>query len=170
MTSEQKQAIDVLRRQNLGYRKIAARLGLSENTVKSHMRRNNIRHGNLEKSGDTSDFFCPQCYKDMSEHKGRSDRRFCSTACRLAWWAANSNQLNRRAWYSCTCDACGKEFKSYGNQKRKYCGRDCYIRSRFYNGENRRCNAADVNFSQKSEKSLNNSCYKEGAVYDAQAV
>ena len=125
-------SIDDLRRNGLGYRKIALRVGLSENTVKSHIARNNIRHGELDGSSDTPpEFACPQCGGDMRKSKGRADRRFCSEACRLAWWAANNNQLNRRAWYSSTCAGCGKEFKSYGNKNRKYCGRGCYIRARF---------------------------------------
>ena len=39
MTLEQKNAIESLRSQGLGYRKIALETGVSENTVKSYLRR-----------------------------------------------------------------------------------------------------------------------------------
>ena len=42
MTDAQKENIRYLRGEGLGYRAIAARLGISENTVKSFCRRNNL--------------------------------------------------------------------------------------------------------------------------------
>ena len=39
MTLEQKKAVESLRSQGLGYRKIALETGVSENTVKSYLRR-----------------------------------------------------------------------------------------------------------------------------------
>ena len=39
------------------------------------------------------------------------------------------------AMYPFTCTRCGKEFLSYGNQTRKYCSHDCYIRARFWEVE-----------------------------------
>ena len=38
MTNEEKKLIDGLRAEGLGYRKIAVRIGISENTVKFHIR------------------------------------------------------------------------------------------------------------------------------------
>lgn len=40
MTKDQKVIVDDLRNQGLGYKRIAAQTGLSENTVKSYLRRN----------------------------------------------------------------------------------------------------------------------------------
>lgn len=42
MTLEQKQAIEALRLQGIGYVSVATRLGLSVNTVKSYCRRNSL--------------------------------------------------------------------------------------------------------------------------------
>lgn len=42
MTDAQKENIRYLRGEGLGYRAIAARLGISENTVKSFCRRNDL--------------------------------------------------------------------------------------------------------------------------------
>jgi len=130
MTGEQKKSIIELRKQGLGGAKIAARLGLSANTVKSYIKRNGLQasSGTVNETQGTQ---CPECGAVIADTKGRQDRRFCSTACRLAWWAANRNLLNRRAWYTLVCAGCGKEFQSYGNDKRKYCGHGCYIRARF---------------------------------------
>lgn len=129
MTGKQKQAIDTLRRGGLGYRKIAARLGMSDNTVKSYIRRGGVTPipATEEKQTDC----CLQCGTDLVELAERKSRKFCSEACRRAWWKANSHLSDRRAWYSLFCTGCGKPFTSYGNNKRKYCGHGCYIRDRF---------------------------------------
>ena len=42
MTESQKQQIISFRRQGIGYLKIAQELGISQNTVKSYCRRNNL--------------------------------------------------------------------------------------------------------------------------------
>ena len=132
MTGEQKREIDGLRRSGLGYRKIAARLGLSENTVKAYIRRGGTipKPAAEEKQANC----CPQCGADLSRLAGRKSRRYCSDACRLAWWKAHEHSIDRRAWYSRVCVGCGKTFKSYGNKNRKYCGHACYIQDRFNKG------------------------------------
>lgn len=45
-----------------------------------------------------------------------------------------SEEVNRKANYSCTCAFCGKQFTSYGNKHRKYCSHACYINDRFGGG------------------------------------
>ena len=125
MTGKQKRIIENLRQGGLGYRKIAARLGMSENTVKAYLRRNGSVAEEKQIEG------CPQCGADLSEISERKSRKYCSDACRHAWWKAHNNTIDRRAWYSCVCAGCGKEFESYGNKQRKYCGHDCYIKDRF---------------------------------------
>ena len=132
MTDEQKLSIADLRRHGFGYRKIASRLGMSDNTIKSYISRSNIV--SLPIIPETEDGICNQCGADLSEIKGRKNRKFCSEICRRSWWKSNNNLINRRAWYSLVCAGCGKTFKSYGNNKRKYCTHKCYISNRFKKG------------------------------------
>ena len=129
MTDEQKLSIISLRKNGFGSRKIAARLGMSDNTVKSYIRRSGISapcNPTENKEG-----VCHQCGMDLTNIKGRKNRKFCSETCRRNWWKSNNNLINRRAWYSIVCTRCGKTFKSYGNNKRKYCSHNCYIYDRF---------------------------------------
>ena len=52
MTNEQKAEIDVLRQKGLGYKKIAAKVGISENTVKSYLRRIESAPASAEKRAE----------------------------------------------------------------------------------------------------------------------
>ena len=130
MTNEQKRILVDLRHSGLGYRKIAARLGISENTVKGYIRRNGITPTSAAAPGTTAGY-CPQC---GSQIEGRKGKKFCGEPCRRAWWKANNSLIDRRAWYDLVCAGCGRNFRSYGNDKRKYCDHGCYIRDRFERG------------------------------------
>ena len=55
---------------------------------------------------------------------------FCSNHCRYEWW----NRTRAKKPYLLTCYHCGKQFTSYGNRKRKFCGRECYLLSRYGEG------------------------------------
>lgn len=57
-------------------------------------------------------------------------RMFCSDACRMAWWNAHPERVQRKAYYTLTCRHCGKQFESYGNSHRVFCSRDCYLKFR----------------------------------------
>ena len=130
MTDAQKENIRYLRGEGLGYRAIAARLGISENTVKSFCRRNNLT-GVASKEPPQ---VCRQCGQSLAKAPKRKERKFCSEACRRAWWKAHPELVDRKAFYTLACAECGKEFLSYGNQKRKYCSHACYIKARFQKG------------------------------------
>lgn len=119
-TTEQKQVL-LLRRQGLGYKRIAAQLGLPLNTVKSFCN----RHADSTKAG-----VCLQCGTAVTQPVGRKEKRFCSDACRMAWWKAHPTLVDRKAFYSLTCAFCGSPFESYGNSRRKYCCRACYGKAR----------------------------------------
>ena len=69
--------------------------------------------------------FCRNCGKPLTHTPGKKKRKFCSTECRLAWWNANPEKMNRKAMYSYTCPVCGSEFSAYGNAHRIYCSREC---------------------------------------------
>ena len=100
---------------------IAATLGLSPSTVRSHIHRH--RHVRDEQS-------CKHCGKPLVQTKGHRAKKFCSDSCRMAWWNSHKEEVNKQAFYKLTCQQCGKEFDSYGNSNRKYCCRACYIASR----------------------------------------
>ena len=120
MTSEQKQAIQSLRSQGQTYNYIAAGLGMSINTVKTFCRRNDLA---IDR--------CKLCGKPLVHIEKHKPKTFCNDRCRLAWWKANREQMNKKAIYHFVCRRCGKPFDSYGNRGRKYCSHACYIAERF---------------------------------------
>ena len=127
MTNEQKILILSLRAKGLGYRKVAAKLGISENTVKSFCRRQkdspqvNVQAGSV----------CKCCGAPIEQTPGRKEKKFCSDKCRREWWNSHLDQVDRRAIYEMICPGCGKRFTVYGNAKRKYCSHECYVSHRF---------------------------------------
>ena len=132
MTKKEKESVRFLRGEGYGYLAIATRLGISLNTVKSFCRRNGL--GGIAEKPDRQT--CRQCGKPLAQEPKRPARKYCSEACRRIWWKEHSHLVNKKAFYSLTCAHCGKEFQSYGNQKRKYCSHPCYIAARFGKAEN----------------------------------
>ena len=107
--------------QGFGYKRIADIVGLSPDTVKSHLRRHPAKP---EYS------VCMQCGKPLEQTKGRKEKKFCSDKCRMAFWNSHQDEVNKQAYYNLICLHCGKEFESYGNKNRKYCSRVCYAEAR----------------------------------------
>lgn len=139
MTAEQKEKIQQLRRQGVGYGQVAACLGISKEAVKSFCRRNPAQGFAQDTSADNTvladeGIVCKQCGKLLTQKPNQKPKRFCSDDCRLAWWRKNESELNKKALYLLRCAYCGKEFESYGNKARKYCGHACYIKDRFGRG------------------------------------
>lgn len=132
MTKKEKESVRFLRGEGYGYLAIATRLGISLNTVKSFCRRNGL--GGIAEKPDRQT--CRQCGKPLAQEPKRPARKYCSEACRRIWWKEHPHLVNKKAFYSLTCAHCGKEFQSYGNQKRKYCSHPCYIAARFGKVEN----------------------------------
>ncbi|MCL1882411.1 MAG: helix-turn-helix transcriptional regulator [Defluviitaleaceae bacterium] len=123
MTQAQKEHIVKSRSKGESYAKIAADLGVSENTVKSHCRRMN------QKTVDKSDV-CQQCGKVLIHIPHKKKKIFCSDKCRFAWW--NTSKCNPAHQTSCT--HCGGTFDTRGNSSRKYCSHACYIAGRYGGG------------------------------------
>ena len=107
--------------QGFGYKRIADIVGLSPDTVKSHLR----RHPAKPESS-----VCMQCGKPLEQTKGRKEKKFCSDMCRMTFWNSHQDEVNKQAYYNLICLHCGKEFESYGNKNRKYCSRVCYAEAR----------------------------------------
>ena len=136
MTNEEKKLIDGLRAEGLGYRKIAVRVGISENTVKSYLRKMETAEvkdvASVPASCDSTEpHICLYCGKPVTQNPGRKQKKFCSDACRNQWWNNHQDLVRRNAVYHFTCPACGKDFSAYGNAHRKYCSHACYIDHRF---------------------------------------
>ena len=121
----QRELIYKMHQEGSSYQEIARSLGLSPNTVKSICQRQR-----LQSFRQLSQEVCKNCGKPLTKVPGRKPREFCSERCRYAWW----NRDRARRPYVLVCQQCGKEFVSYGNRGRKYCGRECYLRSRYGEG------------------------------------
>lgn len=127
-----------LRLKGLGYKAIAAKLGLSRDTVRHYCRKNNLtgyadavklNHEEMLEGGT----ICPNCSSVLKQPERGKKRRFCSDKCRSEWWSKNYEQHNfsEKNTHSFICRGCGKKFTSYSNNSRKYCSHECYIRHRF---------------------------------------
>lgn len=127
MTYEQKERIRHMRVEGLSYARIAETLCVSENTVKSFCRRNNL--GGVSK-GRTEGVVCRQCAAPLLRTVGAKRKKFCRDQCRMMWWNNHPEAVQRKAFYPYTCAFCGSLRQSYGNKKRKYCSRTCYGKSR----------------------------------------
>jgi endogenous inhibitor of DNA gyrase (YacG/DUF329 family) len=133
MTNEQKEAIRFMRDGGIGYTKIAKKLSLSENTVKSFCKRHQLG-GIAAAQPETNSavgIFCLNCGKPLVPGIGKKPRKFCSDECRITWWNSHPESVKKKAVYRLTCTGCGKPFESYGNKSRHYCCHACYIADRF---------------------------------------
>ena len=121
MKPQDKIAIDNLRLEGRTAGEIASLLHISPNTVRSHIRRH---------PGISGTVCCMNCGRPVLQVPHHRMKKFCSDACRMRWWKEHPESLQKKAYYALQCQQCGKEFQSYGNSKRKYCCRDCYVTSR----------------------------------------
>lgn len=135
MTEQQKVQTKRLRNEGHGYKSIASLLGISENTVKSFCRREGIS-GEADRSVKklSSGHFCRQCGIPVAQNEGRKEKKFCSDACRMAWWNSHQDTVQRKAVYEYVCPNCHRSFTAYGNSHRKYCSRACAVEARFGKG------------------------------------
>lgn len=114
--------------------KIAQQTGISQNTIKSFCRRNNLTAKETADVPAEEQSVCECCGKPMVQRDGRKKKRFCSDACRNKWWNAHLDIVKRKAIYKYQCPNCGKAFEVYGNSHRKYCCHECYVEHRFGGG------------------------------------
>lgn len=119
LTEDQKRAICTLRESGKTYDTIAKTLGASPNTVRSFCRRNGVIQVKPQKSQPDC---CKNCGTPLGQTERARRRTFCSDQCRYDWW----NRYRRSQPYRLVCKQCGKTFISFGNQKKAFCGRDCY--------------------------------------------
>ena len=135
ISDKQKQRIKMLRSQGYGYRKVADKLGLNLNSVKSYCQRDGL--GGVAKPVKTpvvytEDIsFCPNCGEEIRQIAKQTRKRSCCDKCRNEWRNSHTELIKRKAYYEHTCQSCGKTFTSYGDRNRKYCCHECYVKERF---------------------------------------
>lgn len=127
MTKDEKEKIAFLRQEGLGYKRIASKLNVSPEAVKSYCRRNGLT-GVASKAAIS---LCRNCGKALPVSKPGRQRKFCCDQCRRQWWKEHPQLINRAAYYTLTCAHCGKTFVTYGHESQKYCSHACYIAHRF---------------------------------------
>ena len=140
MTELQAGRIQELRMRGIGYRAIGDVLGMNRDAVRNYCK----AHGLLGygaavriniKEQIAEGIACQCCGKLLEQPERGRKRRFCSDKCRREWWSSHQEEIRRSpdALYEGICAFCGRPFTAYGNQHRKYCSHDCYIRARFGN-------------------------------------
>ena len=131
MNNIEREQIISLRAAGQSYARIAGALGLSVNSVKSFCRRDALRGcaGSSKKPVKTEAPLgataCEQCGCPVRQTPGRKHKRFCSDACRTAWWNAHRTQVRRKTMRTFCCARCGMRFSRYGVTKRSFCSRSC---------------------------------------------
>ena len=124
-----------LREAGYSYSQIATVLEVPKNSVKSYCNRFGIRLGteDVNSDGDNA-LHCKQCGRVMEYDHQSARRRFCSNECRMRWWNAHRHLVNSKVSQKTVCANCGKVFRSYPGEHRKYCCNGCYIEDRFRSG------------------------------------
>lgn len=125
MTAIQQEQLTLLRKQRKSYTEIAQITNMTVNTIRVYCHRHGLTDEDLKGLR-----FCEQCGTPI-QYSGGKRKRFCSNFCRMRWWNSHPEKIHRKAFYTLTCQYCGKSFISYGNRKRKYCCRSCYFAGRY---------------------------------------
>lgn len=95
-------SIDSLRREGLGYKRIAAIMGLSIDTVKSYCMRHPLAETN-------SEVRCKQCDVLVEQTPHRNKKQFCSDESRMTWWNAHPEMVKRKTTDTLVCRYCGNQ-------------------------------------------------------------
>ena len=119
VTFRQGKQIQALRGRNLGYRAIAAQMGISRDTVRNYCvahQLSGVRAGIDSKPPKA----CLCCGTELVQPSRGRKRKFCSDACCRKWWSENPQAIRQspEALYESTCLNCGKTFTAYGNSHR----------------------------------------------------
>ena len=120
MTENEKNRVLEMHDAGMGYRAISRATGISISSI-AYV---------CQTSSPEETEVCLQCGAKLSHMPHRKKKKFCSDKCRMLWWHAHQDRINKQAYYHHVCQQCGKEFISYGNDHRKYCSRKCYAEHR----------------------------------------
>ncbi len=114
-----------MRCDGFSYSKISAELSMPVSTIKSFCQSNDLG-GILVTDVEV----CRNCGVKLKPSSQSAVKRFCSSACRAAWWKAHREAINRKAVHEIRCAYCGSEFIAYINGSRKFCSHACYAKSK----------------------------------------
>lgn len=90
MTDLEKIKINELKNKGYGYKKIATELSLSQNTVKSYLKRTNVD----DKREEENSSVCLFCGKAVIQNEHRKIKKFCSDKCRYNWHNSHKGDKN----------------------------------------------------------------------------
>lgn len=130
MTEQQKLIVKELRMQGFSCGKIAKKINVSRDAVKSYCYRNGLG-GTGKQIVERNKNLCKNCGAVISQTPKGKRKIFCSDKCRVQWWHSHPYMVKGKAYYDFICLNCGKKFHAYGNNHRKYCSHKCYIEYRF---------------------------------------
>ncbi len=125
-----KEDIRRMREEGQSYTKIAELLHISENTIKSYCRRNNLGGVASKISKPIVSSLCRHCGAPVKQTPGKKLKQYCSDQCRSAWWNAHPEAVPHKSIRKFTCLTCGKDFEGCGKRERKFCSRACYGKSK----------------------------------------
>lgn len=121
MTEEQKQKIEIMRRDSIGYKKIAKELSINLDSVKRYCKNHHLQEGDLLQL----DGLCRYCKKPLENTPHKRPKKYCSDSCRRAWWSEHREAMNCKAVYQHRCLQCGIKFEN-SKKKANFCSRICY--------------------------------------------
>lgn len=139
MTHEEKRQISQMRAGGMSYIRIAEALDISINSVKSYCRRHGLGTDSMQETHLKPAIACPiqskataceQCGSLLRQQAGRKKRRFCSDACRQAWWTVHRSEMKQKTEHHFVCEYCGMQFSRYGIAKRQFCSKSCAAHAR----------------------------------------
>lgn len=132
MKQEDYERVLLLRKAGYSYAQIAAEYGVPKNSVKSFCSRCDIRiSGGKVHALEPDGSHCRQCGCLLEQNALHKAKRFCSDACRQRWWNAHRDHRKSKLSRVTACAYCGRLFRSYVGERRRYCCHPCYVADRF---------------------------------------
>ena len=119
MTEQNRNQIYELRKQGYGYKRIASLLELPVATVKTFLIRNPTQEATI----------CKNCGAQLINKPKRKKRVFCCNKCKMQYWNNHHKLSDSQKSVISKCECCGKEFYSYKSKSKKFCSRECYLKT-----------------------------------------
>lgn len=121
MTKEEINEINRLKKDGIGYKKIAKYLNLSINSVKSY----------LSRSKNKRETYCLNCGLKIINKPKIKTKKFCSCKCKRKYIAHHPEYISSNKAIERTCPNCGEKFICYKSINKKFCTHKCYIEFRY---------------------------------------
>jgi len=115
MTNEVTIKIYEMKKQGLGYKRIASELGLPLSTVKSAI----LRHKNANKT------ICLYCGQKLVNKPKTKKKKFCFASCKRKYLNRHPEAIKPSKSETKVCPSCGKIFVCYKSSNGAYCSHSC---------------------------------------------